>query len=102
MLRDTGRHPRVDEVIHKGMKAEGRCQWKDVNMARRVSGVPQGSVIGPCCFYYSLTTCQTKSNTISSCLQTTQIYLRQSIMRKTNRTSLKIRITWRTGQNCGR
>ena len=58
--------------------------------------------LGPCCFYFSLTTCQTKSNAISSCLQTTQRYLRQSRMRKTTRISLKIWITWRTGQDCGR
>ena len=25
--------------------------------------------LGPCCFYFSITTCQTKSNAISSCLQ---------------------------------
>ena len=32
--RDTGRHLRVDRAIHKGTTAEGRCQWKEVTMAR--------------------------------------------------------------------
>ena len=35
MIRDTRRHLRVDQAIHNGTTAEGRCQWKEVIMARR-------------------------------------------------------------------
>ncbi len=35
----------MDQAIHKGTTAEGRCQWKEVK-----SGVPHVSVIGPLLF----------------------------------------------------
>ena len=66
---------RVDKAIHKGTTAEGRCQWIYKSSWCDVkSGVHREVSLGPCCFYFSLTTCQTKSNAISSCLQMTQMY----------------------------